>query len=125
MEERKERFADTTSPWESYEIWQISNDSELRDFLFMRWEFMQKIGVTPSPSGYTKVYQGEILESEPAKNTENVLDFLFFQFNTHHPKGYKGHSLSISDVIVLNKKDTKEAYFVDDIGFKLIENWSV
>lgn len=121
----EENSVKITSPWESYEIWQISHNSELRDFLFMRWEFMQKMGVTPSPSGYTKVYQGGILEREPAKNTENVLDFLFFQFNTHHPKGYKGHSLSISDVIVLNKKDTKEAYFVDDIGFKLIENWSV
>lgn len=47
---------------------------------------------------YKKVYEGEIEPGEVAK----VLDTLFTKFNMSHPNEFTGHSLSVSDVIILD-----------------------
>lgn len=47
-----------------------------------------------------------------------MLDTLFYQFNVEHPKDFYGHSLSVSDVIVLRRDGTIAAYYVNDVGFR-------
>ena len=50
-------------------------------------------------SQYKKVYEGEIQEE---KNLLRTLESIFEKFNLHHPSDFYGHSLSVSDVIVLD-----------------------
>lgn len=47
------------------------------------------------------------------------LESLFEKFNLDRPEDFKGHSLSVSDVVVLEDR----AYYVDDVGFKPLENF--
>lgn len=62
---------------------------------------------------YNKVYEGEIT----ADSVVGALDALFEKFNLHHPDDFKGHSLSVSDVIVLDGKK----YYCDSFGWVDIE----
>jgi hypothetical protein len=42
-------------------------------------------------------------------------------FNTDHPAGYTGRSLSVSDVVEITDGDKKGFYFCDNIGFQKID----
>ena len=46
------------------------------------------------------------------------LESLYAMFNINRPEDFRGHSLSVSDVIVLRDGEEKKAYFVDSIGFR-------
>lgn len=64
---------------------------------------------------YKQVYAGEIYSDNP--NPEAVLEILFTKFNVNHPAGFKGHSLSVSDIVVLDGVK----YYCDSFGWKTIE----
>ena len=55
----------------------------------------------------------------------NDLEDIFYIFNMDHPKDFRGHSLSVSDIVDVFWSDTIQPgmYFVDDFGFKLIHKW--
>jgi len=46
------------------------------------------------------------------------LEAIFTKFNINRPDDFKGHSLSVSDIIVVNSRDGAKAHFVDSFGFK-------
>ena len=46
------------------------------------------------------------------------MEELFIQFNVHRPADFKGHSLSVSDVVALKRQGQVDAFFVDSFGFK-------
>lgn len=46
------------------------------------------------------------------------LEDIFIKFNEQRPDDFKGHSLSVSDVVVLNKNGQSSAHYVDSFGFK-------
>lgn len=95
-----------------YSILQINREKEgYRKYAFMRYEFALKHDF--DINDYSLIYEGEINITE---SIENILEYLFMKFNTKLPEGYKGHSLSVSDIIELNGVK----YYVDDIGFKNI-----
>ena len=66
-------------------------------------------------SDYKKVY--ECTQATTNKNTTTILDEIYSRFNGEHPKNYKGRSISISDIIVLDGI----MYYVDTMGFELID----
>ncbi len=99
-----------------YEIWQANSDTKTgRKIKFSSFEEIEQEGLKPSKSVYIKVYESEI-ESDD-ENEMNVMEGLFIKFQGSKPEGYTGHSLSVSDVIVLDGK----AYYVDSISFQPIE----
>lgn len=59
------------------------------------------------------VYQGTV-ETCP---TENLLDRLYLKFNTDQPADFKGHSFSVSDVVVIQRRSVITAHYVDKRGF--------
>ena len=61
-------------------------------------------------SQYKKVYEGEVQEE---KNILHTLESIFEKFNLHHPSDFYGHSLSVSDVIVLDGV----SYYCDSYGW--------
>ena len=48
---------------------------------------------------------------------KDTLDGIYERFNIQRPADFTGHSLSVSDVVVLNDGSTVKAYYVDSIGF--------
>ncbi len=99
-----------------YAILQLSRDEKNNELRFSDYKRAEKHGFS--------LEDYEIVWHEPLAGipeTENdILDALFVKFNTQIPGGFRGHSLSVSDIIVLKRKDSLEAYYVDSYGFQLL-----
>lgn len=57
----------------------------------------------------------ELIYVAPLENMD--LDNIFFKFNVDHPKDFTGHSLSISDIVVLQKNNKITSFYVDRLEF--------
>lgn len=91
-----------------YVIYQLNKDH--KEYLFHRYNENAK------KSWYNEVYAGEI---EPKTSIFATLEELFFIFNMKHPADFKGHSLSVSDVVLLDGK----YYYCDSCEWKPLENF--
>lgn len=89
-------------------LYQISPDKEQHNLLFMNYDFCQKRGIRES--AYEVVYEGDVEASN--------LDEIYIIFNRMTPKGYCGHSMSVSDIVWAEGLGT---YFCDSVGFKPIK----
>lgn len=94
----------------SYEIWQLKNIPENHSIQFADYAFASLYRLTESR--YDKVYEA------PATTETNTLDKLYTKFNIDHPADFKGHSMSMSDIVVLNDKGTRTAWYCDSFGFR-------
>ena len=96
-----------------YEIWQLKNECH-RAYGFMDYDWACKHGF--KLSDYEKVYEGEI---EVDTNAVRTLDKLFEKFNIDRPEDFKGHSLSVSDIVVLgNNRLVCAKFYCDSLGWK-------
>lgn len=92
----------------TYSIYQLKESAD--EGLFLSYRSAKKQGLKIDKSNYELVYI--------SGNYSNYsLDELYETFNIRHPLDFRGHSLSVSDVIVFKDKDGTEAYFVDSCGF--------
>ena len=94
----------------SYEIWQLKDTPENKALLFSDYAYASLFRLTESR--YDKVYEAQ------AGEDDYTLDRIYYKFNVNHPADFRGHSLSMSDVVVLNIDGEKTGWFVDRIGFK-------
>ena len=92
-----------------YAIYQLANCNG-NDKRFMDMEHIRSYGWKIIGDEYNLIYSGILLPQE-------TLDSLFERFNLNHLEDYTGHSLSVSDVILLNRDGQVQAYFVDSLGF--------
>lgn len=94
-----------------YTIYQLSFDKEnVRDYSFRSYDELQKAGLHVDAQNYACVYSGRMPDSA-------TLDTLYEKFNLHRPKDFTGHSMSVSDVIVMTEQGKNQAYYVDSFGF--------
>lgn len=93
-------------------IWQLKPDSDF-DLRFKPYDEVVKALGEPSMHNYEVVYDGEL--------ETNDLEAIYTKFNVDHPFEFKGHSLSISDVVELYDEKSNEYHYVDQFGFKEIE----
>lgn len=103
---------ETVAPLKSCRIWQLKPDVDVMMKFTSYKEMTERFGEL-DPNKYNLVYDGQI--------GSNDLEAIWIKFNTQHPPGYTGHSLSISDVIELYNHNGSEYYYVDRIGFKQID----
>lgn len=104
-------------PAQTFEIYQLKSGDETHDIRFQPYEDITKAGKKPDFANYEKVYDGNA--ADLSGNLGEKLELLFEKFNHDRPEDFKGHSLSVSDVVVLEDK----AYYVDDVGFKPLEDF--
>jgi hypothetical protein len=90
-----------------YAIYQVKEE-KARDYGFCRLSNIIKWYGKVDKSNYDKVYESE---------TECTLEGLFEKFNTSKPSDFKGRSLSISDVVILDGV----AYYCDAFGWEKID----
>ncbi len=91
-------------------IYQITARDPEYDYRFMGLDFVQKKGMTVARADYNLIYTAPLTEKD-------TLEGIFEQFNIQRPADFTGHSLSVSDVVVLSDGSTVKAYYVDSIGF--------
>lgn len=96
-------------------IFQVNMDRDTDRIAFESMDYLQRYGQTVRPELYDKLFEGEV----GCGNLEDV----FQMFNLSHPAGYRGRSLSVSDVVAVCDPNTgvERYYFCDSIGFKEIE----
>lgn len=93
-----------------YEIYQIGDESPARDYKFMGLEFAQSHNFEIRKEDYDLIYTAPLADGD-------TLESLYEKFNLDHPADFTGHSLSVSDVILLHQNGEDHAFFVDSFGF--------
>lgn len=105
-------------PPTTYEILQIKDKSNGGAYRFMGMNYVKRKGLSVNYSDYESRYKGELKPGES-------LDTLYERFNLYHPEGFTGHSLSVSDVIVIEDVTEKKAFYVDSVGFTKVDDFFV
>ena len=96
---------------DSFSIYQLKRGDETRDLRFEPYDRLTAAGHTVDPANYDLIYSAPL-----APGTS--LEAIFTRFNVDHPKDFKGHSLSVSDVVVLHQNGQDTAHYVDSIGYR-------
>ena len=96
---------------DTFSIYQLKQGDETRDFRFEPYNRLQAAGNVVDKANYELVYSAELT---PGTSLEDI----YTRFNIEHPKDFKGHSLSVSDVVVLHQNGQDAAHYVDSFGYK-------
>ncbi len=106
------------------DVLQLKSNEENRFKAYSGLDELKNMNLSVSAYDYKSVYQViEDYTDEMKADVSNYLEELFTRFNTgKQPVGYEGHSLSVSDVIVLrNKSDNiTRAFYCDTFGFEIL-----
>ncbi|MCD8090206.1 MAG: YodL domain-containing protein [Clostridiales bacterium] len=94
-----------------FSIYQLKNSEKTKGLQFMPYDKLTSMGKDVDFANYEHIHT-DILTDDTS------LEDIYIRFNINHPKNYKGHSLSVSDVVVFNMNGTKIRYYVEVIGFK-------
>ena len=98
---------------DTFSIYQIKGGDETRDFRFEPYDRLQAAGNVVDKANYELVYSAPLAP-------ETSLEDIYTRFNIDHPKDFKGHSLSVSDVVVLHQDGQDTAHYVDSFGYKSV-----
>ena len=113
-EQIKELYAkaeNTTPEKDTFRIYQLKRGEDTRELQFESYDRLKESGQILNPDNYVKVYEAELSKGLS-------LEDIYTRFNIDHPKDFYGHSLSVSDVVVLHKDGKDTAHYVDRLGYK-------
>lgn len=96
-----------------FQIYQLPGGEKYHGVRFEGLDRLKAEGVQLNKDDYELVYEGIVGEFRG----NATIDGIFTQFNTNHPEDFRGHSLSVSDVIVISLDDKDTAYYCDSFGF--------
>lgn len=102
----------------TYEILQIKEGSNGEVYRFLKMSHVQAGGMQVNADDYKSKYKGEWKPGE-------TLETIYERFNIHRPEDFTGHSLSVSDVVVLESETEKKAFYVDSFGFSELKDFFV
>ena len=98
---------------DTFSIYQLKRGDETRDLRFEPYDRLQAAGLTIDRVNYELVYTAPLTK-------DMTLGDIWERFNIDHPADFKGHSLSVSDIVVLHQNDEDTAHYVDSIGFQQV-----
>lgn len=96
---------------DTFSIYQLKRGDETRDLRFEPYDRLTAAGHAVDPANYDLIYSAPLVPGTSLKD-------IFTRFNIDHPKDFKGHSLSVSDVVVLHQNGQDTAHYVDSIGYR-------
>ena len=108
--ENEELFLKPSAEYGRYAIYQINEDIVKDNYLFMNLELVKSRGIEVRGEDYSLVYGGRL-------SGDVTLKMLYERFHIDHPEGFKGHPLSVSDVVVTNRGGEVKAFYVDSFGY--------
>ena len=95
-------------PENQFGIYQIDPEGNGRDYMFLSHDSLEDYEMRRED--YRLEYVAPLTETD-------TLDAIYERFNINHPEDFQGHSLSVSDIVVMNRDGEVKAYFVDSFGF--------
>ena len=98
---------------DNFSIYQLRNEASTRDYRFEPYDRLQAAGRTVDKANYTEVYAAPLTAG-------TTLEDIYRTFNVDHPADFNGHSLSVSDVVVLHQNGHDTAYYCDSVGFQQV-----
>lgn len=98
---------------DTFSIYQLKHGDDTRDLRFEPYDRLQTAGHAVDPANYEPVYTAPLA---PGTSLEDI----YTRFNIDHPKDFKGHSLSVSDVVVLHQNGQDAAHYVDSFGYQQV-----
>ena len=91
----------------NFSIYQVPPGPEGRDFRYRSYEDLQADGLSVDRKNYQLIYSAPL-------DKDITLDEIYRRFNMEHPADYKGHSLSMGDIVVFRQDGKQTAYYVDE-----------
>ena len=110
--QQEQEAAEQTAPQpeSTFAIYQLKDGEETRDYRFEPLDRLRAVGMDVQRDNYELVYSALLADGES-------LEDIYRRFNIDHPADFTGHSLSISDIVVLRNGDTETAHYCDSFGF--------
>ena len=96
---------------DTFSIYQLRGGEETRDYRFEPYERLQAAGLAVDKANYALVYTAPLDEN-------TTLEDIYRTFNIDHPADFTGHSLSVSDIVVLCHDNQQTAFYCDSFGFQ-------
>ena len=94
----------------SFSIYQLKGGNETLDYRFEPLDSIHRNGLSVKPENYELVYEAPLTEKD---NLESI----YTRFNVDRPADFTGHSLSVSDIVVLHQGGKDTAHYCDRAGF--------
>ena len=101
---------------DGFMILQLKEVPENAQILFENMDYLEKNNLSADYGNYHAVYSGDF--DFTGKDRYDAMNDLYMQFNIQHPQDFTGHSLSVSDIIVLRQQGQVSSHYVDSWGFK-------
>ena len=96
---------------DTFSIYQLKRGDETRDLRFEPYDRLQATGHAVDRANYELFYTAPLAP-------DTSLEDIYTRFNLNHPADFKGHSLSVSDIVVLHQNGKDTAHYVDSIGYQ-------
>ena len=97
-------------PVGSFSIYQLKGGSETLDYRFEPLDSIHRNGLSVKPENYELVYEAPL-------TAKDDLESIYTRFNVDRPADFTGHSLSVSDIVVLHQDGRDTAHYCDRAGF--------
>ena len=103
------------NPADSFAIYQLRDNDDTARLHYMNSEYLEKKGLSVQKENYAAVYAGDL---DRRGDTQDKLNELYETFNIRRPENFRGHSLSVSDIVALKQNGVVSCHYVDSWGFK-------
>ena len=100
-------------PRDTFSIYQLKPGDATRDYRFEPLDAIRNNGLSVKPENYELVYTSPLMEKDS-------LESIYTRFNIDRPADFKGHSLSVSDIVVLHQDGKDTAHYCDRFGFSQV-----
>ena len=101
------------APEDSFSIYQLKGGDETLDYRFEPLDSIHRNGLSVDPANYELVYTAPLTERDS-------LERIYTRFNIDRPADFTGHSLSVSDIVVLHQDGRDTAHYCDRFGFSQV-----
>ena len=97
-------------PVGSFSIYQLKGGNETLDYRFEPLDSIHRNGLSVKLENYELVYEAPL-------TAKDNLESIYTRFNVDRPADFTGHSLSVSDIVVLHQDGKDTAHYCDRAGF--------
>ena len=98
-------------------IYQLKDTEEARDIHFMGMDYLESKGIAVTKENYDLLYTAPLEEG-------TSLEDIYTRFNIDRPADFRGHSLSVSDVVVLHQNGENTSHYVDSFGYREVPEFT-
>ena len=98
---------------DTFSIYQLKPGDSMRDYRFEPLDTIRNNGLSVKPENYEQVYTAPL-------TAKDNLESIYTRFNVDRPADFTGHSLSVSDIVVLHQNGKDTAHYCDRFGFSQV-----